>query len=274
MPARGVHFGRRSARKATPLDEVARRLSVRAGLNGWATPSRPGRVGTARSWPASLHHKGLAMPVRASTPGSPRWPIWPDWQSEIVGDLDEVSVGIAKIDGHHVAARAAAQDRAEFDHNPLLGEPRLHRRYRHSRDEAEVSAADHRIAGLWIEAARVLMEIDLALAEQQGTGQSIDEQRAASQDTRVEVERPREVGYGQDQMIDRADKGRIGTQAQTCPMPPSTHRSMPEMNELSSDARNSAAWAVSCGEPSRFIGTACATRSSQPPRMVAGMLIL
>src|SRR5258705_8807243 len=43
---------------------------------------------------------------------------------------------------------------------------------------------------------------------------------------------------------------------QICPKPPSTHRSMPVTKELSSDARKTAACAISAGDPSRPSGMA------------------
>jgi hypothetical protein len=123
---------------------------------------------------------------------------------QIVGNLDEVVVGVADVDGAELADRANAFDRPFLDVNAEGGEVFDDFFDGVEGDEAEVGGAGCGVRSLGVEFVAALVEVDLLIAELEGLA-AVEGDYVHAEDLGVEVDACVYFRHGEDYVVDLFD---------------------------------------------------------------------
>jgi hypothetical protein len=120
---------------------------------------------------------------------------------EIIGDFDQVAVGIAKINGPEVAHSSVTLDRTGFDVNSQLSDVADDFVERSGGDEAEIGGAGCGVGGVWPDLVAALVELDGLRAKGEGLA-AVQGYGVHAQDFGVEVDSGVNIGYGENEVVE------------------------------------------------------------------------
>src|SRR2546426_181566 len=130
---------------------------------------------------------------------------WSPTMAPLVGDLDQIAVGVAEVDRLEGAAGARALDRSLLDGDAPCSQVLDPPRQRLAREQAHVGGPRRRPRGLGVELPPGLVQVDLLGAESQRRAPLAEDDDLHAQHALVKLSGGGDVAHGEDEVVEPVD---------------------------------------------------------------------